>query len=322
MIIVGVDENGLGPLLGPLVTTAASLELKRYRPEHHAEVGRALGIDDSKATAGFGQMALAEGLALALIEQLSGVLPTDIDALFEALLLDAPEALRTPCPAGSRPQCWSVSIPLPCFGGDIEAGRQVLRKLARAGLRPLHVRSALACTGSLNTRLRKGQSRVEVDLELMERLVLDARTRSPEDVRAICGMVGGIRNYIARMRHFPLRGVSPARAQRPTLAFDVQGVGHVRFEIDADANHLPVALASMVGKYVRELAMERQNRFYRGHDDSLAEVSGYHDPVTQRFVIASSALRTSLGIDDACFRRRAAKDLLESEPHDSQLSLL
>ncbi len=319
MIIVGIDENGLGPLLGPLVTTAVSLELKRYRPDHHAELGRTLGIDDSKATAGFGQMALAEGLALALIEQLTGTLPTDIDALLEALLLDAPAALRTPCPSGSRPQCWSIAIPLPCFGGEVEAGREVLRKLAKAGLRPLHVRSALACTGSLNTLLRKGQSRIEVDLELMERLVLDARGQVAEDVRAVCGMVGGIRNYLAKMRHLPLRGVAKARAPSPTLAFDVQGVGHVRFEIDADTNHMPVALASMVGKYVRELAMERQNRFYRQHDESLAEVSGYHDPVTQRFIVASTALRASLGVDDACFRRQAAKDL---RVNDAQLSLL
>jgi ribonuclease HII len=319
VIIVGVDENGLGPLLGPLVTTAVSLELARYRPEHHANVGRALGIDDSKATAGFGQMALAEGLALALVEALTGVLPTDIDALFDALLLDAPDALRTPCPSGSRPQCWSVSIALPCFGGDLEAGREALRKLHKAGLKPLHLRSAIACTGSLNTRLRKGQSRVEVDLELMERLVIDARAHVAGELRAICGMVGGIRNYIAKMRHLPRLGVRAARAHAPTLAYEVQGVGHVRFEIDADANHLPVALASMVGKYVRELAMERQNRFYRKHDASLDEVSGYHDPVTQRFVVASTALRSSLGIDDACFRRLAAKDLALD---DAQLSLL
>ncbi|HEY6881790.1 MAG TPA: hypothetical protein VI299_27370, partial [Polyangiales bacterium] len=269
MIVVGVDENGLGPLLGPLVTTAVALELSRYRPEHHANLGRELGIDDSKATAGFGQMALAEGLALALVESLTGTAPADIDALFEALLLDAPAQLRAPCPSASRPQCWSVTLPLPCFGGDLALGREALRKLHKAGLRPVHLRSALACTGSLNTLLRKGQSRVEVDLELMERLVLDVRAHVQEDVRAICGMVGGIRNYTAKMRHLPAHGVRPARAQGSTLAYDVQGIGHVRFEIDADANHLPVALASMVGKYVRELSMERQNRFYRGHDASL-----------------------------------------------------
>src|ERR1700712_4771767 len=127
MIVVGVDENGLGPILGPLVTTAVSFELSRYSPERHASLGRELGIDDSKATAGFGQMAVAEGLALALIELLHGSVVEDLDAFFECLLLDAPSSLRAPCPSSSRPQCWSVALALPCFGGDLAAGRTMLR---------------------------------------------------------------------------------------------------------------------------------------------------------------------------------------------------
>jgi ribonuclease HII len=321
MIVVGVDENGLGPLLGPLVTTAASFEVARYSPERHASVGRALGIDDSKSTAGFGQMAVAEGLALALVEALHGTVVSSIDALFECVLLDAPTALQAPCPTSSHPQCWSVPLALPCFGGELEAGRAMLRGLGKRGVRPAHLRSALSCTGDLNRRLRKGQSRVEVDLELMERLVLDARAQAKAEVRAVCGMVGGIRNYTARMRHFPLVGLKPVRALGGTLAYDVVGVGHVRFEIDADARHLPVALASMVGKYVRELWMERQNRFYRAADGSLADVSGYHDPVTQRFIVASAPLRVALGIDDACFLRKSARHLID-EAADAQLSLL
>lgn len=321
MIVVGVDENGLGPLLGPLVTTAVSFELSRYSPERHAQVGRELGIDDSKATAGFGQMAVAEGLALALVEALYGQAVDDLDALFECLLLDGPSALRTPCPSTSRAQCWSVPLLLPCFGGSREAGRDMLRGLTKAGLRPVHARSATSCTGDLNRRLRLGQSRVEVDLELMERLVLDARAHTAGALRAVCGMVGGIRNYPARMRHFPLAGLTPVRATGGTLAYEVDGVGHVRFEIDADARHLPVALASMVGKYVRELWMERQNRFYRGHDDTLSDVSGYHDPVTARFVQASAPLRLALGIDDACFLRKNARNIAD-RASDTQLPLL
>lgn len=321
MIVVGVDENGLGPLLGPLVTTAVSFALARYSPDRHAALGRELGIDDSKATAGFGQMALAEGLALALAERLSGRRIEDVDALFECLLLDAPASLRRPCPEASRPQCWSSPLALPCFGGSRDQGREALAGLARGGLEAVHARSALACTGTLNARLRAGQSRVEVDLELMERLVLDARARAGAEVRAICGMVGGIRNYTAKLRHFPVGGVSRVRAQKGTLAYEVAGVGHVRFEIDADARHLPVALASMIGKYVRELWMARQNRFYRERDETLREVSGYHDPVTQHFVLATAPLRSSLGIHDDCFVRRSARALSASE-QSLQLPLL
>jgi ribonuclease HII len=309
VFVVGVDENGLGPLLGPLVTTAVTLEVARYQPDRHGDIGRELGIDDSKATAGFGQMGMAEGLALAVYERLWGHTARDVDALFEGLLLDRPSALRGHCPSRSEAQCWSVQPALPCLGGDPAHGHEILRRLAARGVRLVHVRSALACTGTLNRLLRAGQSRVEVDLELMERLVLDARQKSGADVRAICGMVGGIRNYPDKMRHLRTEQLSQRRAQGGTLAFDVSGLGHLRFEIDADARHLPVALASMIGKYVRELWMERQNRFYRGHEPTLEEVSGYHDPVTQRFVSESARLRRRLGIEEDCFSRRNLKQL-------------
>jgi len=309
VFVVGVDENGLGPLLGPLVTTAVTLEIARYQPRRHGELGRGLGIDDSKATAGFGQMGVAEGLALAVHERLRGHIPRDVDALFEGLLLDRPRALRGLCPTRSEAQCWSAPPALPCFGGEVVDGRRILEKLTARGVRLVHARSALACTGTLNRLLRTGQSRVEVDLELMERLVLDAHAQAGDEVYAICGMVGGIRSYPEKMRHLCKEELTPRRAQRGTLAFDVRSVGHVRFEIDADARHLPVALASMLRKYVRELWMERQNRFYRGHAPELAEVSGYHDPVTQRFVRESAALRARLGIEEDCFSRRNLKQL-------------
>ncbi|MET0343424.1 MAG: hypothetical protein ABW252_20605 [Polyangiales bacterium] len=317
VIVVGVDENGLGPLLGPLVTTAVGFSLARYVPAAQVAAGRALGIDDSKATAGFGQMAVAEGLALAVVARRTGALPGNIDALFEGLLLERPKALQGACPDGAHAQCWAAPLSLPCFGGDVGAGHAMLDGLAARGIELVHARSAVACAGSLNQRLRVGQSRVEVDLELMELLVLDARATLAAELRAICGMVGGIRNYTAKLRHFPAGGVTPVRAKGGTLAYDVAGVGHVRFEIDADARHLPVALASMVGKYVRELWMARQNAFYRGHDPTLDEVSGYHDPITRRFVAASAGLRARLGVVDACFVRKNARSVVD----DMQLSL-
>jgi ribonuclease HII len=320
MIVVGVDENGLGPLLGPLVTTAVTIELARYSPERHGALGRELGIDDSKATSGFGQMALAEGVALALVEERLGREVSDVDALLDGVLLDKPAALRKPCPAGSLAQCWATPLALPCFGGDRQAGRETLKKLQRS-LRIVHLRSAVSCAGDLNRRLARGQSRVEVDLELMERLVLDARAQLAGDLRAICGMVGGIRNYPEKMRHLPRKGLTPVRAQGGTLAYEVTDVGHVRFEIDADARHLPVALASMVGKYVRELWMARQNHFYRERDPSLQEVSGYHDPITQAFIGATLLLRRKLGVDDACFTRKSQRMLID-EANAQQLALL
>lgn len=309
MFVTGVDENGLGPLLGPLVVTAVTLDVGRYRPSRWIDVGRDLGIDDSKSTAGFGKMGLAEGLALALCERQFGSVPADVDTLLTMLALRGPEQLQKRCPRDSAAQCWSQPIALPCFGGDIALGQKTLARLATRGAEVKHARTSVACTGELNSQLEQGVSRVELDLALMELLVLDARNRCGEDIMAVCGMVGGIRSYPDKLRHFPREGTTAVRATKGTLAYDVIGVGQVRFEIDADSRHLPVAFASMIGKYVRELWMERQNRFYRGHDDTLDAVSGYHDPTTQRFVAGSLGLRDKLGIDLACFERMSAKDL-------------
>jgi ribonuclease HII len=317
MYVMGVDENGLGPVLGPLVTTAVGLELGRYHTARLSNLGRELGVDDSKATAAFGRMAAAEGLALAVLEALHGCLPGDADELLGRLLLDAPELLRERCPEASRPQCWSVGLALPCFGGDVAQGRQTLRALARRGVRVVRAKSAVACTRFLNDRLARGQSRVEVDLELMERLVLDARAGLGAELHAVCGMVGGIRDYPSKLRHFARDKVRARRAALGSLAYDVEGVGQVRFEIDADQRHLPVALASMIGKYVRELWMLRHNRFYQARDPELLEVSGYHDPVTRRFIAASELLRKRLGVEPACFLR----DSLQQLEDRNQLSL-
>ena len=87
-------------------------------------------------------------------------------------------------------------------------------------------------------------------------------------------------------------------------AYRVHGVGEVRFEVKADDQHLPVGLASMVGKVIRELAMRRQSSFYRRHDPTLEHVSGYYDPRTDRFVTAAEPLRRRLNVARDCFERR------------------
>jgi ribonuclease HII len=92
------------------------------------------------------------------------------------------------------------------------------------------------------------------------------------------------------------------------LRYTVADVGQVSFEIDADQRHLPVAFASMIGKYVRELWMARQNHFYRAIVPEMVDVSGYHDPVTRRFIAASADVRRALDIREDCFVRRSAKD--------------
>ena len=49
----------------------------------------------------------------------------------------------------------------------------------------------------------------------------------------------------------------------------------VSFESDSESRHLPIALASMTAKYVRELLMARLNRFFLSHLPTVKPTAGY-----------------------------------------------
>jgi ribonuclease HII len=302
MFVVGVDENGLGPLLGALISTAVTVEVPAYDAASLRALGLASGLTDSKKSGGFGRMARCESVALALAESLAGRRIADVDVFLGAISEVGVVSLRAPCPERAGPQCWSEPLALPAYGGSAVEGHALLAGLVEAGVAVRRVRSAIACAGVLNAQLDRGVNKLAVNLAAFERLILDGRARAGEDLLAVCGMIGGIRKYDAHFRHFVL-----ARAEEQgggVSAWRVPGVGAVRFVVDADDGHLPVALASMVGKYVREVTMERVVRFYRARVPGLPAASGYHDPVTRRFVAGTAGERVALGIVDDCFARR------------------
>jgi hypothetical protein len=278
-----------------------ALEVGDYRPKEHCEFGKALGVHDSKATSGFGRMAAVEGIALALMERLRGPAPEQVDQLLAMVYWEDLEQWRSRCPSSSRAQCWSEPIALPAFGGQIDEGRGVLDKLESAGIRVRSARSALLCANRLNAEVKRLGSKLVVDLSLFERLLLQARASLPADVEAFCGKTGAINKYAGYFRH--LTGYGIEKEGQGRSAYRVAGLGRVTFEVDADACHLPVGLASMLGKYLRELMMERQNRFYLSIDPGLRRVSGYRDRLTAEFVEKARPLRLKLGIADECFER-------------------
>ena len=299
--VLGMDENGLGPCLGPLVATGALLEVERYDAEALAEVGRRLGLADSKQVSAFGRMRKVESLVLAFWRErgISG----DADALFEGALVGGLKPQQSPCPdALHRQQCWGAPLPLPAFGGDADEGQAILDALAQAGIRLHWLRSQLACADRIHAAQAKGDSRFQLDLMLFEEIALDAARSLGSEMHIVCGMVGGIRRYRGRFRRIDPSRIALIEEAKGRAAYRIEGLGEIRFEVDAE-RHLPVALASMFGKYMRELATERQHRFYAAQQPDLPRVSGYHDPRTRAFIRDSADLRRRLGILPTCFQR-------------------
>jgi ribonuclease HII len=313
MYVVGIDENGLGPRLGPMITTAVTIDFgDAYDAKKWRKRGLARGLTDSKATASSRRMGFAESVALA-VAALSVNATANSDRLASAFIgslhLDGDVGLRAPCPTSATSAlCHGHDLELPAFGGSLEEGMDAIRPLVvgRSTLRIARVRTVVNCVGVLNREHAAGRNKLVLDLAAMERLSLDSSRSLGVDVHSLCGMIGGIRDVPRYASHIAPESyvAREADTNASCRAYDVAGVGSMRFEIDADSGHLPVALASMVGKYLRELAMARIIGLHRASGPSLESVSGYHDPVTARFVEASAPLRRRLDIVDDCFERR------------------
>jgi len=307
MLVMGVDENGLGPRLGPLVATSVVLDVARYRRAALRDRGLSLGLTDSKEAGGFGRMAFTESVALALAKRLGRGLPSSVDDFLDRVAPQSRQRLRACCPDDpSASQCWGVDPRLPMFGGDADYGEALLDQLVgRSNLRIVDVQSRVACAGVLNAKLSAGTNKLTVDLELFEDLIASVHAGHGAPLLVVCGMIGGIRDYRARFSRFDPHGVEALRNRRGQRRYGIEGLGELRFEVDADAQHLPVAMASIVGKYVREVSMHRIGEFYRQGLPKLRLASGYHDPVTSRFIEATEQPRHRLGIAPDCFRRQA-----------------
>jgi len=323
---VGVDENGLGPRLGPLVVTAAMARMGRggrsaINQLRGGEVAQRLG--DSKGLVSHKDIALGEAWARAVDARGAGrgrsaagstgdAIPS-ADELLHRLALEERGALRAPCPAGVIAQCWSSDHDPPSGNERVaRLARAVsadLDGLAEAGFELVAVRSAIICTRRLNDAAQAGRSRLVEDLHAMERLVLEMRSIAGTDVETVCGKVGGYKNYRKVFGPLGDRLYTVVEESAARSAYRVAGVGEIAFTRDSDEDDLLVGLASLVGKYVRELCMGRIVEHYRAQAPQLPDASGYNDPVTARFVEGTASLREAAAIPDTCFERLKMADL-------------
>ena len=326
---VGIDENGLGPVLGPMIVTGVAFRLRGPRP---TSLGALVG--DSKAMVSHGDVSLGEAWARAILSAL-GESPRSPSDVVERLSMDHLSVLRAPCPTRApdaardhaAAMCWPEA-PESFVADDalVERCKRTLRGWAassddvgrnngrfsrRVPLEIVGLRASIVCASRLNEAKAGGRHKFAVDLHEMERIALGfhaassaAPTRPPLD--AVCGKVGGMGYYSDYFG--PLSGSLRAIEAEGEMAsaYRFPGLGRMTFLQDADAADPLVGLASIVGKYLRELLMGRIVRYMReGHarKDEVPMASGYRDPNTKRFIAATELVRRDRGVPDRCFLR-------------------
>ncbi|MCH2107723.1 MAG: hypothetical protein MK135_00195 [Polyangiaceae bacterium] len=305
---IGIDENGLGPQLGPLVVTGCLLSAgPRGKKLLNGELPPALrrDLDDSKALVSNKDVSLGEAWARVVVERMTGKAPKSHQELLATLSIDPLSTLQKICPSQSKRQCWNTQ------GEKFSAKPELLVRLKKhlewlenRDIEPCGLSTVVICTSRLNSLKREGVHRFAADLHAMERLILDLSQKSEEPVEAICGKVGGIAEYGKYFRYLSTHLFNILQEGREKSSYRFPEIGDVHFIKDADASDPAVMLSSLVGKYVRELTMKRIGRYYLSSLPSGTKMpSGYHDPVSDQFVQLTQRLREKENIPDDCFQR-------------------
>ena len=337
LIYAGIDEAGYGPMLGPLCVGCAVFAIEDADPADGPpnlwdrlddvvtrgarDARRRIAVDDSKKLKGSNQakahpLRHLERGVLSFLSTRTGDEPSDRghappatdDALFALTGTDLPTTVATP---------WYQSNTALPVAHDADAlaidAARLDRGLSAAGVRLLELRCEAIDAGEFNRRLSAGSNKASINLDAVARHVADVRRASraadAEAVpRIVCDRQGGRSHYREWLQDcFPDASIR-ILGETETISryrLDDPGGGFViGFETGSEDRHLPIALASMTAKYLRELAMIRMNRFFKSHVPDLKPTAGYVQD-GRRFVGEITPVIETVGIDRAEFIRTA-----------------
>lgn len=303
MLVIGIDENGLGPLLGPLVVTAVSFEVDTYdAPVFWRQAGRDLFAADSKEVFSSSKLGSAEVATLAWLNEF-GTLPTSYWALADATFVRPP--LEMPCPIIPA-YCTPSATQLPVWAKPKDLEWVLAQKVFTKDnpVQPGTVRLYAVCPGAFNTACAlPDMNKFALDCHLMLKLFDSLASEYDGEVLGLLGKVGSTKKYGPWLQDANLGLWMTESETREQSTYRIAPNRTISFIRDGDQSHLPIAVASMIGKYARELAMRDINTLLRTEGTRAA--SGYHNRVTAAFVESTKKKRAEIGLEDCCFLRNS-----------------
>jgi hypothetical protein len=325
--VVGTDEAGYGPNLGPLVISATVWEApdgvdgeglfellngvvgrarprggsrqttrKKGRPGHQPGGNGLPVFADSKIlyNSGHGLEKLEHGLWAAW-----ALLGWELRSWREVWERLAPDAIADL--DDSLFYC-GYDQKLRCDWGSDGNAANWREKFLGTGVKLLAVRSRAVFPTEFNRLMDRHESKGAALSHLTLGLAAEVmRPLEKGPISVLCDKHGGRDRYAALLtEHFSdgFVEVCGEGRQLSTYRFGPPA-RRVEFQFRAKAEScLPAALASMVSKYLRELAMAAFNAFWIAHLPDLAPTAGYPEDA-RRFRAEISAKQSELRIDEA-----------------------
>ena len=314
--LIGIDEAGYGPNLGPLVQTAVGASApddgclwkrlgKAVRKAGDKRGNGALIVDDSKKV-----YASRKGLDKLEVGVLATLLPADQEfplSLGQFLERVAPAAL-----VELRGERWFDETQLLPIAVEAERIRTAAEKFHRqreaVDIGEFWVRSRVTPPALFNTMLDRLLNKADILAHGLCWLLREGRhpDNGRDPVIFAIDRQGGRRYHEALLASVcPDGWVRVVSEDAICCRYRMEGKRqwHWSFEVEAEARHFTVALASMISKYLREVLMGQFNRFWLTQVPGLRPTAGYPTDAG-RFYAAIRPAMTQLGIEEATVWRR------------------
>jgi len=320
MLLVGIDEAGYGPILGPMVMSAAAFRLPDELAENSLwellsssttdrvtqKERRLILADSKKVYSGQKSIRHLERSALASIWTATGERLTSLSAVMRAVSISA-DALAAHQWYGHSDR----TLPTTADENELRIATKLFtQELTDIGGQLAAVKVLPLVESEFNRLIDQMRNKSRMQFSQTVRLMESMFASCPNERRVdfFCDRQGGKTHYVNDLMRVYGEAKLEVLAESDThsgyrMTF-ADRVVSLHFMTGGESRHLPIAMASIVSKYVREVFMMQFNAYWQTQCPGIEPTAGYWTD-GKRFLADLSARLGEANVPLATLTRKA-----------------